>query len=103
MYTMGVSTTTMTVSEARAVLPQLLDRVGAGEEVTITRHGKAVAVLVRPDALRARRAERALAGAGMIRDALERGRRSSLSADPSITQKRAKALAQEVQAGRSTR
>ncbi len=44
--------TTMTVSEARAALPELLTRVEEGEEVTITRHGKAVAVLVRPDALR---------------------------------------------------
>ena len=93
----------MTVSEARAVLPQLLDRVGAGEEVTITRHGKAVAVLIRPDALRARRADRALAEADMIRDALERGRRSPLSAKPAIAQKRGKALAQEVKAGRSSR
>lgn len=93
----------MTVSEARAVLPELLDRVGAGEEVTITRHGKAVAVLIRPDALRVRRADRALAGAEMIRDALERGRRLPLSAHPVITQRRGKALAQEVKAGRSSR
>jgi prevent-host-death family protein len=48
---------TMTVSEARAKLPSLLDRIGAGEEVTITRHGRAVAVLIRPEALRARRAD----------------------------------------------
>ena len=41
--------TTLTVSEARAALPQLLDRVSAGEEVTITRHGRPAAVLVRPD------------------------------------------------------
>lgn len=49
--------TRMTLSEARAALPQLLDRVGAGEEVTITRHRKPAAVLVRPDTLRARRAD----------------------------------------------
>ncbi len=46
----------MTVPEARAVLPDLLSRVESGEEVTITRHGRPVAVLVRPDALRSRRA-----------------------------------------------
>jgi antitoxin (DNA-binding transcriptional repressor) of toxin-antitoxin stability system len=40
---------TMTVSEARAALPEVLNRVEAGEEVTITRHGRAVAVVVRPD------------------------------------------------------
>ena len=50
----------MNVSEARAALPDLLSRVEGGEEVTITRHGKPVAVLVRPDALRARRARAAL-------------------------------------------
>jgi antitoxin (DNA-binding transcriptional repressor) of toxin-antitoxin stability system len=39
----------MTISEARATLPSLVDRVEEGEQITITRHGKAVAVLVRPD------------------------------------------------------
>jgi antitoxin (DNA-binding transcriptional repressor) of toxin-antitoxin stability system len=41
----------MTVSEARAALPHVLNRVEAGEEVTITRHGRAVAVMVRPDVM----------------------------------------------------
>lgn len=39
----------MTVSEARAALPEVLNRVAGGEEVTITRHGRPVAVVVRPD------------------------------------------------------
>ncbi|MGH3265069.1 MAG: type II toxin-antitoxin system prevent-host-death family antitoxin [Trebonia sp.] len=39
----------MTISEARATLPDVLDRVAKGEEVTITRHGRAVAVVMRPD------------------------------------------------------
>jgi prevent-host-death family protein len=52
----------MTVSEARAALPEVLDRVNAGEEITITRHGVPAAVVVRPDALRVRRAESALGG-----------------------------------------
>ena len=93
----------MTVSQARAALPQLLDRVEAGEEVTITRHGKAVAVLIRPGALRARRADRSLARAEVIRDALDRGRQSTLSADPALSAKRGKALLQEVTSGRSGR
>jgi antitoxin (DNA-binding transcriptional repressor) of toxin-antitoxin stability system len=38
----------MTMTEARAALPQVLDRVAAGEEITITRHGKPAAVVVRP-------------------------------------------------------
>jgi antitoxin (DNA-binding transcriptional repressor) of toxin-antitoxin stability system len=41
----------MTVSEARAALPEVLNRVAAGEEITITRHGQPVAVMVRPDIL----------------------------------------------------
>ena len=39
----------MTVSEARAALPEVLTRVAQGEEITITRHGSPVAVVVRPD------------------------------------------------------
>jgi antitoxin (DNA-binding transcriptional repressor) of toxin-antitoxin stability system len=39
----------MTISEARAALPEVLNRVDEGEEITITRHGRAAAVVVRPD------------------------------------------------------
>jgi PHD/YefM family antitoxin component YafN of YafNO toxin-antitoxin module len=39
----------MTVSEARAALPEVLNRVAEGEEITITRHGRPIAVVVRPD------------------------------------------------------
>jgi prevent-host-death family protein len=93
--------TTMTVSEARAALPQLLDRVSAGEEVTITRHGRAAAVLVRPDTLRARRADSALAVANIVRDALEHARQSPLAARPVLRQERADALIEEIRAARS--
>jgi antitoxin (DNA-binding transcriptional repressor) of toxin-antitoxin stability system len=40
---------TMTISEARAALPEVVSRVAEGEEVTITRHGKIAAVVVRPN------------------------------------------------------
>lgn len=39
----------MTISEARAALPEVVSRVAGGEEVTITRHGAPAAVVVRPD------------------------------------------------------
>ena len=39
----------MTVSEARAALPEILTRVAQGEEITITRYGRPIAVVVRPD------------------------------------------------------
>lgn len=95
-------TTKMTVSEARAALPQLLDRVLAGEEVTITRHGKPVAVVVRPDNLRPRRADQALAGAAEVHDLLERSRRTPLP-PPTLSEERAEAMIAEIRASRSTR
>ncbi|HJV08261.1 MAG TPA: type II toxin-antitoxin system prevent-host-death family antitoxin [Acidimicrobiales bacterium] len=95
--------TTVSVSQARATLPTLLDRVLAGEEVTITRHGQPVAVVVRPDALWVRRAERALAGAQAIHELLERGRRTPLASEGSISPERAEALIAEIRAGRDSR
>jgi antitoxin (DNA-binding transcriptional repressor) of toxin-antitoxin stability system len=89
----------MTSTEARAALPELLDRVVAGEEVTITRHGQPVAVVVRPDALRSRRADAALASAEKIRALLAAGRRTSLTA-AGLSEARAEELIAEVNAGR---
>jgi antitoxin (DNA-binding transcriptional repressor) of toxin-antitoxin stability system len=93
----------MTVSEARAALPEVLDRVLAGEEVTLTRHGRPVAVVVRPDLLRVRRADGALAAADSVRSVLEQGRRSRLSARPSLREERADELVAGVSAARSGR
>jgi antitoxin (DNA-binding transcriptional repressor) of toxin-antitoxin stability system len=75
--------------------------VSAGEEITITRHGRAAAVLVRPDTLRARRADSALAVANIVREALYHGRRSPLAAHPVLRQERADALIEEIRADRS--
>lgn len=94
---------TMTVSEARAALPEILDRVLAGEEVTITRHGKPVAVVVRPDSLRVRRAAEALAAAEKVGAILEHGRQEPLRARPMLSRERAEALAADVRADRSGR
>lgn len=77
LYALSVISTT--VSAARATLPALLARVAEGEEVTLTRHGLPVAVLVRPDALRARRAEPAFAAARELDDLLEAARHEPLS------------------------
>ncbi len=52
MYNMAVS---ISVSKARSELPRILGLIQDGEEVTLTRHGQAVAVVVRPDTLRVRR------------------------------------------------
>jgi antitoxin (DNA-binding transcriptional repressor) of toxin-antitoxin stability system len=93
----------MSVSEARAALPEILDRVLAGEEVTITRHGREVAVIVRPDALRVRRADQSLAEAERLRDLLDRGRNARLSDAPAMSVERAEELVAEVAASRSAR
>ena len=94
---------TMTASEARAALPAILDRVLAGEEVTITRHGQAVAVVVRPDAMRVRRADQALADADRIRDLLASARTRPLDQVPTLTMERADHLIDVVQASRARR
>lgn len=91
------------MSEARAALPELLDRVLAGEEVIITRHGRAVAVVVHPDAIRVRRADRAIADAERLRQLLDRGRAVPLSEAPAVTAERAEALVAEVAASRAAR
>ncbi len=93
----------MSASDARAALPEILDRVLAGEEVTITRHGKAVAVVVRPDTVRVRRADRALADAERLREILDRGRTGPLADAPELTAERAEQLVAEVAAARAAR
>lgn len=93
----------MSVTEARAALPGVLDRVAAGEEVTITRHGLPVAVVVRPDALRRRRADRALALAASVQARLEAARGLSLGDVGGMTEELAEELIAEVRAGRDAR
>jgi antitoxin (DNA-binding transcriptional repressor) of toxin-antitoxin stability system len=95
--------TSISVSEARATLPEMLDRVLAGEEVTITRHGKPVAVMLRPDAVRARRADQAFAEADRIGDLLREGRSTPLSDGPHLSRRRADELVAEVAADRAAR
>jgi prevent-host-death family protein len=95
--------TTLTATEARAALPGLLDRVQAGEEVTITRHGRPVAVLVRPDSLRTRRADQALEIAASVRDRITAARGRTLSSASALSESRAEELIAEVRAGREGR
>lgn len=93
----------MTISEARAALPQIVQRVSDGEEVIITRHGRTVAVVVGPDALRVRRADGALDRAAAIADLLADGRRRALDDIPPLSAARAEAMIADVRAGRSGR
>ena len=93
----------MNVSEARAALPDLLSRVEGGEEVTITRHGRPVAVLVRPDALRSRRARAALDGAEAIHQLLAAAVPAAPGEGAGLTEARAEELIAEIRAGRDAR
>ena len=95
--------TSITVSEARAKLPELLSRVDGGEEITITRHGRPVAVLVRPDALRSRRAGAALGDTERIHELLTQAAAADLPEGPGLTAQRAEALIAEIRAGRDSR
>ncbi len=92
----------MTVSEARASLPELLTRVEAGEEVTITRHGRPVAVLVRPDVLRPR-AQVVIEQAAQLHKELMAARDEELSIGPGLTPDEAEELIREIRAGRDSR
>jgi antitoxin (DNA-binding transcriptional repressor) of toxin-antitoxin stability system len=92
----------MTVSEARAALPELLTRVEAGEEVTITRHGRPVAVVVRPDVLRPR-AQVVIEQAAQLHKELMAARDQELSVEPGLTPEWAEELVREIRAGRDSR
>ncbi|MGA3362538.1 MAG: type II toxin-antitoxin system prevent-host-death family antitoxin [Solirubrobacteraceae bacterium] len=98
MYNLRMSA--MSVSEARTALHDLLERVAVGEEVTITRHGQPVAVVVRPDVLRARRADSALAAAAAVAETIAAARRSPFPPPAALTAERAQELIAAVRAGR---
>jgi antitoxin (DNA-binding transcriptional repressor) of toxin-antitoxin stability system len=93
----------MTVSEARAALPELLSRVEGGEEITITRHGRTVAVLVRPDVLRNRRADAALENAGQIHELLTQAAAEPWPEGTGLTAQRAEELIAAIRAERDAR
>jgi antitoxin (DNA-binding transcriptional repressor) of toxin-antitoxin stability system len=91
----------LTVSEARARLPEILDRVETGEEIIITRHGRPAAVLLRPDAVRSRRNEAVFAQAREIRRMLEEARERPLG-EPTMDPAYAEELIREIRAGRDS-
>lgn len=101
MYIIGM--TAMTVSEARAALPEVLDRVAGGEEITITRHGRPVAVVVRPDILWSRRARGVFDDAERVHDLLTEAGAAALPEASGLTAERAEELIAEIRAGRDGR
>jgi antitoxin (DNA-binding transcriptional repressor) of toxin-antitoxin stability system len=87
------------VSEARAILPEVLDRVERGEEITITRHGRPVAVLLRPDAVRSRRAEQVIGRAREVAELVATARARSLP-EAVVSAERAREWVEAVRADR---
>jgi prevent-host-death family protein len=83
---------TITVTEARAQLPALVDEIARGGEVTITRHGVPVAVLVGPDRLRRRRVSDTDAVVANLAADLEQAGARPLDRSPTITSERADAM-----------
>ncbi|MGH1565736.1 type II toxin-antitoxin system Phd/YefM family antitoxin [Mumia sp. DW29H23] len=73
---------TITMSEARAQLAALLDRVEAGEEITITRHGRAVARLSPPRGARTPRTDYLFAAADAVAVEMEASRHRALPEPP---------------------
>ncbi|MBS1847377.1 MAG: type II toxin-antitoxin system prevent-host-death family antitoxin [Actinobacteria bacterium] len=94
---------TIDVAAARGELPRLLDAVEQGEEVTLTRHGKPVAVIVRPKRLWGPERLVSYAGADEIEERLRAAAARSLppTGSPSIEQ--AEALVADVRAQRDDR
>ncbi len=96
--------TELSITEARAQLPEVVNRVIAGEEITLTRHGQPVVVMLRPDAVRTRTAavqamiERSKEIGRMIDDA--RGRPLS---PPVMSAERADELVAQIRADRDSR
>lgn len=102
MYTTAMSVA-VTVSQARSTLSEIIERVLVGEEITLTRHGVAVAVIVRPDTLKLRRADAALEVGAKIHQIIEKSRAQVLPNGAGITTKRAEALVAEVRKSRARR
>ena len=92
---------TFSVSEARAALPEILERVTEGEEITLTHYGQAVAVVVRPDLLRVRKGEGVLASAADLRQRLETARGMPRPAAKGASRKRADALVAALRTSRA--
>jgi antitoxin (DNA-binding transcriptional repressor) of toxin-antitoxin stability system len=78
-----------------------VERVTNGEEIILTRHGRPVAVVVRPDALRVRSGEGALAAAANLRERLRAARSVVRPVLGGVSRKRADTLVADLRAGRA--
>ncbi|MCL2483687.1 MAG: type II toxin-antitoxin system Phd/YefM family antitoxin [Propionibacteriaceae bacterium] len=91
----------ITVTEARKSLPRLVDQVQSGQEVTLTRHGQPVAVLIHPDSLARRRTSAIWGEVDRIEQALEQARTAPVEAG--LSGERAEELVDGIRAERDER
>lgn len=98
--TYNLAMLTISASDARRTLPEQLDRVEQGERVSITRHGRVVAVLVSPEVVANRPA--AFKHAELLADKLRAARHRPLP-EPTIARARAEELVTTVDAERAGR
>ncbi len=94
--------TTISASAARQTLPAQLDRVEAGEEVAITRHGRVVAVLINPETLARHHAAAAWRQADSYAALFERARSEPVQSAV-ISEDRADELIEAIHSDRSRR
>jgi antitoxin (DNA-binding transcriptional repressor) of toxin-antitoxin stability system/predicted nucleic acid-binding protein len=80
------------------MLPDVLTRVERGEQIVITRHGRPVAVVIRPDALRTRKAESIIGEAERVHDLLAAARSAPLPTSEGLLPERAEALVRAIRA-----
>jgi prevent-host-death family protein len=100
MAAIAVDVDSMPASEARAKLPELLTRVEGGDVITITRHGRPIAVLVSPDIWHRRSRVAVLEEAQKVRDLLDAARAAALPTGPGLSAEYAEELVREVRTGR---
>jgi prevent-host-death family protein len=103
MAAITVDVESVPVSEARAKLPELLTRVEGGDAITITRHGRAVAILVPPELWHRRSRAAVLEDARKIREMLDEARAVPLPATGGLSAERAEELVAEIRADREGR
>lgn len=94
---------TMTVAEARSAFSEVIERVAAGEEVTLTHHGRPVAVVRRPDADRRHRLRNALDGTDRLDDMITDARRRPLADAGTMSPERGQELISGIRTGREAR
>ncbi len=90
----------MTVTEARAKMREVLERVKQGEEIEITQNGEVVAVWLHPSKLRYRARTEAIREAERLAERLREARSAPFELKGSYTLEEAEERIREIREGR---